>query len=183
MNTETDRRNKLKGQMTLESQANKLQKIRGFVCVGLFEPKNPTNTGCVLRAAGCFGVDLVGVQGQRYKNCCADTQKAWKHIPLIETENLALLMPKGCVGVAVDIVENAMPLPRYVHPERAFYVFGGEDRTLDERVFSWCRDKVYIPSLFCLNLAAAVNVVLYDRQTKIRGASQSTSGKAPTASE
>lgn len=151
------------------SQASRLASLRtrGYKCVGLFEPKNPTNIGCVLRAAGCFGADLVAVQGKRYSNATSDTQKAWKHIPLIETDNLESVLPKGCIGVAVDIVEGATPLPRYTHPERAFYIFGGEDRTLDQRVFSWCRDKILIPSSFCLNLAAAVNVVLYDRQVKL----------------
>jgi tRNA(Leu) C34 or U34 (ribose-2'-O)-methylase TrmL len=37
---------------------------------------------------------------------------------------------------------------------------------LGERVLSWCRDVVYIPTNGCLNLAACVNVVLYDRQSK-----------------
>jgi tRNA(Leu) C34 or U34 (ribose-2'-O)-methylase TrmL len=142
--------------------------FRGYSCIGIWEPKNPANVGAVLRAAGCFGVDLIGLQGTRYKHrhTFTDTQKAWRHIPMIETNDLYSLLPRGCVGVAVDIVDGATPLPRYVHPERAFYVFGGEDRTLDQRVLGWCRDKIVIPSQFCLNLGAAVNVVLYDRASK-----------------
>ncbi len=53
-----------------------------------------------------------------------------------------------------------------VHPVRAFYIFGGEDATLGGRVLSWCRDVIYIPTAYCMNLAATVNVVLYDRMTK-----------------
>ena len=68
--------------------------------------------------------------------------------------------------VAVDIIEGAIPLPEYKHPERAFYIFGAEDATLGKRVLGWCRDVVYIPSNGCMNLAATVNVVLYDRLAK-----------------
>jgi len=70
-------------------------------------------------------------------------------------------------NVAVDLIEGAIPLHEYKHPERAFYIFGQEDGTLGERVLSYCRDVVYIPTSYCMNLAATVNVVLYDRMSKI----------------
>ncbi len=140
--------------------------VRGFACVGLHEPKDEKNIGAVLRACGCYEADMIVVAGKRYRHAPTDTQKTWKHIPLLEVESLRMAMPKGCVAVAVDLVEGARPLTTYVHPERAFYVFGGEDRTLRVDVLSWCRDKVYIPTAFCMNLAATVNVVLYDRLAK-----------------
>lgn len=139
---------------------------RGFACVGLHQPKNPLNVGAVLRAAGCFNASLIAISGARYKNSTSDTQKAWKHIPTVHCENLATVLPKGCVPVAVDILPGAIALDKYAHPERAFYIFGGEDRTLDDSVLEWCRDRVFIGSQFCLNVAAAVNIVLYDRSVK-----------------
>ena len=33
-------------------------------------------------------------------------------------------------------------------------------------VLAWCRDVVYVPTRYCMNLAATVNVVLYDRASK-----------------
>ena len=69
--------------------------------------------------------------------------------------------------VAVDILTNAIPLPGYTHPERAFYIFGAEDSTLGYSITSWCRDIIYIPTNRCMNLAATVNVVLYDRMAKL----------------
>ena len=36
-------------------------------------------------------------------------------------------------------------------------------------MLSWCRDVVYIPTNGCMNLAACVNVVLYDRLSKSNG--------------
>jgi len=44
-------------------------------------------------------------------------------------------------------------------------VLGPEDGSLGAGITSWCRDVVYIPA-GCLNLAAAVNLVLYDRMVK-----------------
>lgn len=139
---------------------------RGFCCIGIHQPKQAENIGSVLRAAGCFEADLVAVAGKRYSHAPTDTQKMWKHIPFLEVDDLKTVIPKGCVAVAVDLIPGARPLSTYCHPERAFYIFGGEDRTLGIETLSWCRDVVYIPSQFCLNLAAAVNVVLYDRSTK-----------------
>ena len=57
-------------------------------------------------------------------------------------------------------------LPEYQHPERAFYIFGAEDATLGARVLDRCRDRVFVPTVRCMNLAATVNVVLYDRMAK-----------------
>jgi tRNA(Leu) C34 or U34 (ribose-2'-O)-methylase TrmL len=139
---------------------------RGFACIGLHEPKCEKNIGAVLRACGCYEAEMIVVAGKRYHHAPTDTQKTWRHIPLIEVADLRLAIPKGCVVVAVDLIEGARPLTTYVHPERAFYVFGGEDRTLGPNVLSWCRDVVYVPTAHCMNLAATVNVVLYDRLAK-----------------
>jgi tRNA(Leu) C34 or U34 (ribose-2'-O)-methylase TrmL len=92
--------------------------------------------------------------------------KQYRHRPLLRVENLKDVIPYDCVPVAVDLIEGAIPLPEYEHPERAFYIFGAEDATLGERVTSWCRDTIYIPTDGCMNLAATVNVVLYDRLVK-----------------
>lgn len=139
---------------------------RGYSAVGLHEAKDINNIGSALRAAGCFDAALAAVSGVRYRHSKTDTQKAWKHIPLIQTDNLQSVIPSGAVCVAVEITEDARSIVDYQHPERAFYIFGGEDRTLGPEITFWCRDVISIPSSYCLNLAAAVNVVLYDRVAK-----------------
>lgn len=75
-------------------------------------------------------------------------------------------IPYGAVPVVVDLVEGAEPLPSFVHPERAFYIFGPEDGTIGKRFLDWVPHKVMIPTKDCMNLAATVNVVLYDRMAK-----------------
>lgn len=140
--------------------------MRGYAAIGLNHPKNSINVGSVMRAAGCYGAALVVVSGQRIGSGLTDTMKAYRRIPLVRCEDLRASIPFDCVPVAVDLVDGAVSLVNYKHPERAFYVFGPEDGTLGRETLSWCRDVVYVPGDGCMNLAATVNVVLYDRMAK-----------------
>lgn len=144
--------------------------MSGFAAIGLANPKNAINVGATMRAAHAFGAAFVAYTGSRYKRAPTDPTSGHCVLPLIrvgdDQTSLRTIIPFDCVPVAVELVEGATWLPTYVHPERAFYVFGAEDATLGRSVLSWCRDVVQIPSAICLNLAAAVNVVLYDRMAK-----------------
>lgn len=143
---------------------------RGYVAIALHNPKTPANIGAVLRAAGCYAANLVVIGGKRgsrtLTGISTDTQKAWKHIPTLDVEDVFDVMPLGAIPIAVDLVEGAISLPRYVHPERAFYVFGPEDGTLGGDILRRCRDRIMVPTSYCMNLAATVNVILYDRRAK-----------------
>jgi tRNA(Leu) C34 or U34 (ribose-2'-O)-methylase TrmL len=141
-------------------------KASGYACIGLDNPKTDINVGSVLRAAGVFGCGMVAISGRRYSVASTDTMQTHRYVPLLQVGDLHDVIPYSCVPVAVELVPDAQPLTQYTHPERAFYVFGAEDATLGNRVLSWCRDVVYIPANGCLNLAACVNVVLYDRMAK-----------------
>lgn len=152
--------------------------MRGFSAIGLHNPKNPANVGSVLRAAGCYDAAMVAMSGDRFKKAATDTASVWRHMPLIETGDLRLIIPYDCVPVAIDLVPGARPLTNYTHPDRAFYVFGPEDGTLGKGVLSWCRDVIYVPTSGCMNLAACVNVVLYDRMAKQDRAQHKPFGRA-----
>lgn len=102
----------------------------------------------------------------------SDVTKAWRHIPVLQVSDLHTAIPFDAVPVAVDLIDGATSLLDYVHPERAFYVFGPEDSTLGQSITSWCRDVIYVPTNHCMNLAASVNVVLYDRLLKRRALQQ-----------
>lgn len=141
-------------------------KQRGFAAIGLDNPKDSHNVGSAMRAVGVYGAALLVVSGKRIKAGSTDTMKHHRHIPMQNVDDLFDAIPFGCVPVAVDLIEGAIPLNEYKHPERAFYIFGAEDATLGKRVLDRCRDVVYIPTDGCMNLAATVNVVLYDRMTK-----------------
>jgi len=139
---------------------------RGFCGIGLDNPKSMLNIGSAMRACGVYGAHFLALSGVRYRKARTDAMKHHRHLPVFQVDDLRDIVPFDCVPVAVDIIDGAIPLPRYVHPERAFYIFGAEDATLDLSVTSWCRDIVYIPTDRCMNLAATVNVVLYDRLSK-----------------
>jgi tRNA(Leu) C34 or U34 (ribose-2'-O)-methylase TrmL len=66
--------------------------------------------------------------------------------------------------VGVEKRDHAECLTDFVHPEWAIYVFGPEDGSLPKAVRHACHRFVWIPSEQCLNLAAAVNVVLCHRR-------------------
>ena len=143
--------------------------MRGYAAVGLDNPKFPSNVGAAMRAIGAYKGAFLAISGQRLGGNPighTDTKKYYKHIPLLRVNNLRDIIPYDCVPVAVDLVEGAVPLPEYIHPERAFYIFGAEDGTLGEEILDWCQDKIMIPTNRCMNLAATVNVVLYDRMAK-----------------
>ncbi len=140
--------------------------MRGYAAIGLDNPKDRNNVGSVLRAAGNYQASMVATSGKRFGHSLTDTMKAYRHIPFLRVDDLKDIIPHDCVPVAVDLVDGAVSLVDYVHPERAFYIFGAEDATLGERTLSWCRDKVFVPTNKCMNLAATVNVILYDRMAK-----------------
>ena len=138
----------------------------GYAAIGLDNPKHEVNVGASCRAAGVYGAAFVAASGWRYGSGGADTMKFYRHAPLFRPADVFDLIPYDCVPVAVDLVDGATPLNEYKHPERAYYIFGAEDATLGHRIISRCRDVIYIPTNGCMNLAATVNVVLYDRLTK-----------------
>lgn len=140
--------------------------MRGFATIGLYHPKDHHNIGSVLRAAHCYNARMIAVEGARYQRAATDTQAAYRHIPLLQVDSLWGAIPYDCVPVAVEITDNARSLVGYTHPERAFYIFGPEDGSIEKDVVRKCRDVIRIPTQYCMNLAATVNVVLYDRLAK-----------------
>jgi tRNA(Leu) C34 or U34 (ribose-2'-O)-methylase TrmL len=139
------------------------------VTLGLSNPKSPTNVGAVLRAAGCFQAHSILYTGIRYDRAaafCTDTQSQSKNIPLTSVECLLASAPEGAKIIVIELAENAESLANFQHPENAFYIFGPEDGSVKQKVVNQADSVVYIPTHGCLNLAATVNIVLYDRLAK-----------------
>ena len=145
---------------------------RGFACIALDNPKSAENIGGAMRAASVFGAQMIVVGGKRVQNKSlrhsTDTMKFWRHNPLIVVDDVFDALPFDCVPIAVDLVDEAVPLTNFAHPQRGFYIFGAEDATLGSRTIDRCAHIVVIPTVDgrCLNLAASVNVILYDRLAK-----------------
>jgi len=139
------------------------------VTIGLTNPKSPTNVGAVMRAAGCYQVDEVKYTGQRYEKAAkfhTDTKSATRTIPLTGVESFLDNLDPETKIVCVELAEGATPLPRFKHPENAIYIFGPEDGSIAQDVADRADHVVYVPTVGCMNLAATVNVLLYDRLAK-----------------
>lgn len=143
------------------------------VIVGLVNPKSPENVGSIMRAAGNYGVDRVCYTGKRYPRALMRNpdlpdlhRKVGQTVPLAEVSSIPDDLPSGAKLVCVELVEGAIPLPEFKHPEQACYVFGPEDGSIGQSLIDEADEVVYIPTVGCMNLAASVNVVLYDRLSK-----------------
>ncbi len=143
------------------------------VSIGLCNPKSPDNVGSVMRAAGNFRVDAVFYTGRRYPRAVAlnpdipkMSRSVSQDVPLTGVACLLDAVAAGMQIVCVEFATNATPLTEYVHPEKAFYLFGPEDGTLSQEVVDSADAVVYVPTVGCMNLAATVNVLLYDRLIK-----------------
>lgn len=139
------------------------------IVIGLTNPKSPSNVGAVMRAAGCYQVDSVIYTGQRYARAAkfnTDTKQVVERIPLTGTDSFLNELSGESKMVCIELVEGAQPLPEFIHPDNAMYIFGPEDGSISQEIVDKADAVVYIPTVGCMNLAATVNVVLYDRLAK-----------------
>ncbi|MGJ8691963.1 MAG: RNA methyltransferase [Thalassotalea sp.] len=139
------------------------------VSIALTDPKSPSNVGAVMRAAGCYQANEVLYSGVRYAKAAkfqTDTKSVSDKIPLTNVDSFFTDKPDDVKVICVDLVEGAIPLPEFVHPEKALYIFGPEDGTISQAVVDTADSVVYVPTIGCMNLAASVNVLLYDRLAK-----------------
>jgi len=137
--------------------------------IGLINPKSPENVGSVMRAVGCYQADGVKYTGQRYDRATklnTDTKSVIQTIPLTGVDSLLDDLPSDMVVVCVELAEGATSLPHFQHPEKAIYIFGPEDGSIPQNMADKADHVVYIPTVGCMNLAASVNVLLYDRLSK-----------------
>lgn len=139
---------------------------RGFAAIALDRCKCTANLGGVLRAAQCYGAASVALSGGRMGKYATDTMKAYRHIPCVEVDDVMQTIPFGATPVVVELCDRAKPLTSFTHPEAAYYIFGPEDGSVRREIIDRAPLVVQVPTAFCMNLAATVNVVLYDRLLK-----------------
>jgi tRNA(Leu) C34 or U34 (ribose-2'-O)-methylase TrmL len=63
----------------------------------------------------------------------------------------------------VELTDGATELPSFRHPRQAAYVLGPERGTLSVAMLERCAFTVKIPTKFCINVATAGAIVMYDR--------------------
>ena len=139
---------------------------RGYFAIGAERTSKALNLGNLMRSAHGFGASFTFTIGATYQalEARADTSKGAQHLPHYDWANVSeLTLPAGCRLVGVELLETAIDLPSFHHPARAAYVLGPERGSLSPDLLARCDYVVRIPTSFCVNLAMAGAIVMYDR--------------------
>lgn len=144
---------------------------RGFFGIGIFHAKTEENIGTLWRSAAILGASFIFTIGKRYRSQASDTMKAPRHIPLFhyhDWDDFFRHVPNDCPVVAVELAKNSIPLESYYHRERCIYLLGAEDHGLPQNILDRCTETVQLLGDYCMNVATAGSIVMYDRATKRR---------------
>jgi tRNA(Leu) C34 or U34 (ribose-2'-O)-methylase TrmL len=141
----------------------------------LENPKYPHNVGGAVRAASCYGISTVAWSGDRvpaeagpgYRLPREERMRGYKDVDQFQVWGNPNLQQYNIPIICVELVHGAIPLPYFEHPKEAVYVFGPEDGSVSKGLRSACHSFVFLPTRHCMNLAAAIYTVLYDRDIKL----------------
>lgn len=139
---------------------------RGYFAIGAERTSKALNLGNLMRSAHGFGASFTFTIGATYQalEARADTSKGQWHLPHYNWRGLGeMQLPSGCRLVGVELLDEAVDLPSFRHPLRAAYVLGPERGSLSPELVARCDHVVKIPTAFCINLAMAGAIVMYDR--------------------
>lgn len=141
--------------------------MRGYFGIGIEGASKPLNVGTLFRSAHAFGASFaftVRANFDQQTNDLADTSKASAQMPYYHFPDLdRLLLPQGCRLVGIELTEEAIALPSFRHPAQAAYILGPERGNLSPAAQAACAFIIKIPMKFCVNVAIAANIVMYDR--------------------
>jgi tRNA G18 (ribose-2'-O)-methylase SpoU len=162
--------------------------MRGFYGIGVEGISKAGNLGNLFRSAHAFGASFVFTVAPDLRGGFhSDTSASHKNLPFYNFAGVDdMRLPRACQLVGVELTDDAVDLPSFHHPHSAAYVLGPERGSLSPAMLARCDHVVRIPTAFCINVAVAGAVVMYDRlRTKGRFARrpESTVGVAePLAS-
>lgn len=141
--------------------------MKGFFGVGVENISKSLNLGNLVRSSHAFGASFFFTLNAQYslkQLNKADTTKASQNLPFYDFSSFDdMLLPKHCQLVGVELTEDAIELPSFRHPRCAAYLLGPERGSLSEHSLSYCDHVIKIPTQFCINVAVAGALVLYDR--------------------
>ena len=143
--------------------------------MGVYQPKIEANVGTLLRSAYAFGAAFTFTVGRTgaWKQA-SNVTKSQRHIPHFEFvtfDDLRAHLPVGCQIVGVELDDHAVELPNLRHPLQACYLMGREDNGLPTAVREACHLLAEIPGArYCLNVAVAGSIVMYDRTQRLGAA-------------
>ena len=152
--------------------------MRGYFGIGIDNASKKGNMGNLIRTAHAFGASfafavkpkVMAHNGEMVTEDFTDTSKSHLNIPFFNYMTAEEVeVPQGCKLVGVEITEDAIDLPSFKHPLQAVYVLGGERSSLSPEMLARCDQTIKIPSKFCLNVATAGAIVMYDRHRVLGG--------------
>jgi tRNA G18 (ribose-2'-O)-methylase SpoU len=144
--------------------------MRGYFAIGAERISKPMNMGNLLRSAHAFGAKFFFTirAHPRAFEAKSDTSKALHHLPIYRWENPEeIQLPLRCKLVGVELIEGAVDLPSFRHPLHAAYVLGPELGVLSPAILSRCDAVIKLPTAFCINVATAGAIVMYDRMRSL----------------
>jgi tRNA G18 (ribose-2'-O)-methylase SpoU len=140
--------------------------MRGYFAIGAERISKAMNLGTLMRTAHAFGASFAFVIDATYavRQAKSDTSEAAGQMPIYDVPDAAaLVLPKKCRLVGVELTDDAVDLPSFRHPRQAAYVLGPERGELSPELQARCDHVVRIPTRFCVNLGVAGAIVMYDR--------------------
>ncbi|MBX7146489.1 MAG: RNA methyltransferase [Alphaproteobacteria bacterium] len=145
--------------------------MRGYFAIGAENISKSMNLGALLRTANAFGASFTFTIGSSldWRSIQqSDTSHAVEHCPVYKWKSIDDMdLPIGCQLVGVELVDRAINLPSFRHPQRAAYILGPEKGNLSGEILAKCHHIVRIPTDFCINLSLAGALVMYDRMISL----------------
>lgn len=140
--------------------------MRGYFAIGVERVSKPMNVGNLMRSAHAFGASFVFTVDAYYRvsDAYSDTSRAPGQIPYYGWKSIdEMALPRGCSLVGIELLDTAVDLPSFRHPGQAAYVLGPERGSLSGEMLERCDHVIRIPTAFCINVATAGAIVMYDR--------------------
>ena len=141
--------------------------MRGYFAIGAEKISKAENFGNLVRTAHGFGASFsftLAAKRLDRRGLVADTSNSLTGMPYYDWQNIdQMALPEGCQLVGIELTDDAIELPSFRHPTQAAYVLGPERASLSQAILDRCDHVIKIPTSFCLNVATAGAIVMYDR--------------------
>jgi tRNA G18 (ribose-2'-O)-methylase SpoU len=140
--------------------------MRGYFGIGVERLSKPMNAGNLFRSAQALGAGFLFTVAGSYalRKAYSDTSQSTHQLPFYEFDDVpSMMLPNRCQLVGIELIEGAVDLPTFRHPIQAAYVLGPERGSLSPDMLERCDHVIKIPTTFCINVATAGAIVMYDR--------------------
>lgn len=162
---------KERGHPTIKDFLDRHQDVSNSLVLMLDSIYDPQNLGAILRAAECFGVDLVIYSKNRGSDITPTVTKASagasELVPICKVSNLAETMQvfqnEGYYAISADVSEKAQNLYQFKFPDKILIIMGSEGTGVQPLLRKKCDHHVMIPMygrIDSLNVSQATSIIL-----------------------